>query len=110
MLLRERQRERERETWSSTLQAFFSSFWVHRLCFRGSGLLDLLDLGGPNLLKLTRWFSGTNRSTLERKRVRAHQIGEPRKTDIPQVASRIIGHTVGPWDLPRTYRRALGPA
>jgi hypothetical protein len=42
------------------------------------GLLALPHSGWPTILKLTCWVRGTNPSTLEGERARAHQIGEPK--------------------------------
>ena len=42
---------------------------------------ELTHSGSPTTLKLTFWVSGTNPSTLDRNRARAHQNGEPNQTE-----------------------------
>jgi len=43
--------------------------------------LYLTRVDCQTILRLTCWVRGTNPSTLERKRARAHQIGMPKQTD-----------------------------
>ena len=66
-----------------------------------SGKTCLTWVDYQTILKLTCWVCGTNSSTLERERARAHKIGEPEQTEIELDSLRFSPINFGPGGWPR---------